>query len=63
MPNNPDEQEIPKKLSLLIKAKNNYLEEQKLKKNQSNGVKDENEDGHKEASSESHLLDSTKHMG
>ena len=61
-PNNPDEQEMPKKLRLLIKAKNTYLEQQKKKKTHDGSLIDHGSMKCEDAE-DPNLLDSTKHMG
>ena len=61
-PNDPDEQEMPKKLRLLIKAKNNYLTQQKEINKYDEVTTDNNFDSYKDVD-DRNLLDSTKHMG
>lgn len=61
-PNNPDDQEMPKKLRLLIKAKDSYLEQQKKKK-KNNGCMIDQGLINCEDVEDPNLLDSTKHMG
>ena len=62
MPNTPDEQEMPKKLRLLIKAKNSYLEQQQKNKTH-NGPMNVQRFNKSEDMEDPNLLDSTKHMG
>ena len=60
---NDDEQEIPKKLRLLINSKNNVLKKPKVtteKSEVTNYFDDKSYGGEKD---DSNLLDSTKHMG
>ena len=61
-PNDPDEQEMPKKLRLLIKAKNNYLTQQKENNKYYEVTTDNNFDSYKDVD-DRNLLHSTKHMG
>jgi len=60
-PNNVDEQAMPKKLRLMINAKNNYLEKQRLYKERKNAPIEKVDNQH--ANEDPTLLDSTKHMG
>lgn len=61
-PNNLDDQEIPKKLRLMIEAKSNYLEKRKSYDKYSSKADVENIH-QTENDKSSRLLDSTKHMG
>ena len=61
-PNNLDDQEIPKKLRLMIEAKSNYLEKRKSCDKYSPKAAVENIH-QTENDKSSRLLDSTKHMG
>jgi hypothetical protein len=61
-PNNPDDQEMPKKLRLLIKAKDSYLEQQKKKKKNNGSMIDQGFINCEDVE-DPNLLDSTKHMG
>ena len=53
---------MPKKLRLLIKAKNSYLEQQKKKKTQDGSMIDQGLIKCEDVE-DPNLLDSTKHMG
>ena len=52
---------MPKKLRLMINAKNNYLEKQRLYKERKNASIEKVDNQH--ANEDPTLLDSTKHMG